>query len=130
MTSRRDSERYSLDFGVLKEFRTKIDFDIEEQSIGTAVFVGIYASFRPYWDFYSWRQHGTWGHDLGVPRVFYSIKKDAKASLQWSESEAPIPKWSKLRTWRNGSWKKGTEVAGTWDTSKEGKLSGNLNVHS
>ena len=113
-----DSERYSLDFGLRIEQKTQVDSEIKEQSIGCAVFIGIYASFRPYWDFYTWRQHGTWGHDLGVPRVFYSVKRDTKASLQWPVSEAPIPKWSKFRTWRNGSWKKGTAVAGTWETGK------------
>lgn len=113
-----DSERYSLDFGTISERNTEVDFNIKEQVIGTVCLIGIYASLQPYWDFYTWRQHGTWNDDLGVPRVSSRSRRDVKASLHWSDSEAPLRRWSKHKTWKNGTWKKGTELSGTWEVGR------------
>ena len=67
-------------------------------------------------DFYTWDQHGTWGDDLGVPYVGSGFERDTKASMQWSEDEAPDATWSEYRTWGDASWDKEPTGAGTCET--------------
>ena len=74
------------------------------------------ASLQPYWDFYSWMQHGNWGEIFGIPFFAPGFERGNKASVQWSEAEAPYAKWSKYRTWGDATWNKETTSAGTWET--------------
>ena len=111
-----DSERYSRDFELLFQRDTGINADIKPQPFGTVYIISMLASLQPYWDFYTWDQHGTWGDDLGVPYVGFGSERDTKASVQWSKEEAPDATWSKFRTWNDASWDKEPTNAGTWET--------------
>ena len=113
-----DAERYSRDFFAITKRDLEASFDIEKsvQSIGTIYFIGIIASLQPYWDFYSWTQHDTWGIEYGVPHVLPAFKRDFKAAVQWDENEAPLAKWSKYKTWAGSdTWKNANTLAGTWE---------------
>ena len=110
-----DSERYSRDFELFFQRDTGINTDIKPQPFGTVYIISMLASLQPYWDFYTWDQHGTWGDDLGVPYVAPSFQRDTKASVQWSKEEAPDATWSEYRTWGDASWDKEPTSAGTWE---------------
>ncbi|MBR1658167.1 MAG: phage tail protein I [Synergistaceae bacterium] len=114
-----DTERYSRDFELTFQRGAGINAGIKPQSLGTVYVISMLASLQPYWDFYTWDQHSTWGDDLGVPYIGPGFERDAKADVQWSKEEAPDATWSKYRTWGDASWDKeptiaGTCQAGTW----------------
>ena len=110
------SEKYSRDFDLDFVRGTKVDTDIKPQPFGTVYIVNMIASLQPYWDFYTWTQRGNWGEIFGIPRFAPGFERGNKASVQWSEADAPCAKWSKLRTWGNGTWDKSPTCAGTWNT--------------
>ena len=110
-----DSERYSRDFELLFQRGIGINADIKPQPFGTTYIIGMIASLQPYWDFYTWIQHGDWGEDFGVPYVAPAFRRGNKASMQWSKEEAPFAKWSKYRTWGDATWDKAPTNAGTWE---------------
>ncbi len=112
-----DSEKYPRDFEFSFQRGMDINAGIKPQPLGTSCVVSMLASLQPYWDFYTWTQHGNWGEIFGVPRFAPGFIRDNKASVQWSEAEAPYAKWSSHRTWGNSTWDKAPTCAGTWETS-------------
>ena len=112
----RDSEKYSRDFGFPFQRGMDINANIKPQPFGTSCVIGMFATLQPYWDSYTWTQHGNWGEIFGVPRFAPGFEHGNNASVQWSASEAPYAKWSKLRTWGNSTWDKAPTNAGTWET--------------
>ena len=111
-----DSERYSRDFELLFQRDTGINAYIKPQPFGRVYIINMLASLQPYWDFYTWDQHDTWGDDLGVPYFAPGFQRDSKASTQWSKEEAPDATWSEYRTWGDASWEKEPTCAGTCET--------------
>ena len=111
-----ESERYSRDFELEFQRGMKAEVEVKPQPFGTVYIVSMLASLQPYWDFYTWAQHGTWGDDLGVPHVGPGFERDTKASVQWTEEEAPDLTWSKYRTWGDFTWGKDPTCAGTMQT--------------
>lgn len=111
-----DSEKYSRDFELLFQRDTGINADIQIQPFGATYIISMIATLQPYWDFYTWDQHGNWGEDFGIPYVGPGFERDNNASVQWSEDEAPFAKWSKYRTWGDSTWDKAPTSAGTWET--------------
>ena len=111
-----DSEKYSRDFELLFQRDTGINADIQIQPFGATYIISMIATLQPYWDFYTWTQHGNWGEDFGIPYVGPGFERDNKAAVQWSEDEAPFAKWSKYRTWGDSTWDKAPTSAGTWET--------------
>ncbi|MBR1438300.1 MAG: hypothetical protein IJ587_07155, partial [Synergistaceae bacterium] len=111
-----ESERYSRDFELYFLRDTSINVDVKPQPFGTCYIISMFASLQPYWDFYTWDQHGTWGDELGVPYIGPGFERDAKADVQWSKDEAPDATWSKYRTWGEASWDKEPTSAGTCET--------------
>ena len=114
-----EADRYSRDFELSFLRDSEINIEIKPQPFGTCYIISMLASLQPYWDFYTWAQHGTWGDDLGVPYIGPGFERDTKASVQWSEDEAPDATWSKYRTWGDATWDKeptsaGTIQTGTW----------------
>lgn len=113
----REAERYSRDFELdFVRDTSSVNADIMPLIFGTSYVIGMIASLQPYWDFYTWWQHNDWGEIFGVPRFAPGFMRDNRASVQWDEAEAPYAKWSKLRTWGNGTWDKSPTHAGTWAT--------------
>ncbi len=110
-----ESERYSRDFELDFQRGIKAEVEVKPQPFGTTYIISMLASLQPYWDFYTWAQHGRWGDDLGVPHVGPGFERDTKASVQWTEEEAPDATWSKYRTWGDATWDKEPTSAGTCD---------------
>ena len=111
-----ESERYSRDFELEFQRGMKAEVEVKPQPFGTVYIVSMLASLQPYWDFYTWAQHGTWGDDLGVPHIGPGFERDTKASVQWTEEEAPDLTWSKYRTWGDFTWGENPTCAGTCQT--------------
>ena len=112
----RDSEKYSRDMGFSFQRGMDINANVKPQPFGTSCVIGMFATLQPYWDSYTWTQHGNWGEIFGVPRFAPGFEHGNNASVHWSASEAPYAKWSKLRTWGNATWDKAPTNAGTWET--------------
>ena len=111
-----ESERYSRDFELDFQRGIKAEAEVRPQPFGTTYIISMLASLQPYWDFYTWAQHGTWGDDLGVPHIGPGFERDTKASVQWTDEEAPDATWSKYRTWGDTTWDKEPTCAGTCQT--------------
>ena len=110
-----DSERYSRDFETYFVRGMRVGGGIKPQPFGTLYVIGMSASLQPYWDCYTWYQHTDWGEIFGIPRFAPGFIRDNKASVQWSEAEAPYAKWDKFRTWGDSTWDKSPAGAGTWE---------------
>lgn len=112
-----ESERYSRDFELdFQRDNSSVEANIKPQPFGRVCVIGMYASLQPYWDTWAWWQYNDWGEKFGIPRFAPGFERDNKASVQWSENEAPYAKWSRFRTWGDSTWYKEPTTAGTWET--------------
>ncbi|MBQ6983051.1 MAG: phage tail protein I [Synergistaceae bacterium] len=112
----KNSEIYSRDFELDCVRGMEIETNIKPNSFGTVYFINMLASLQPYWDCYTWWQHKEWVEIFGISQFAPGFMRDNKASVQWSEDEAPYAKWSRFRTWGDATWDKSPTSAGTWET--------------
>ena len=112
-----EADRFSRDFALSYRRDNHVELHLYPGVFGLNYFIGMVADLQPYWDCFTWAQHDTWGDNFGTTYVAPAQQRDAKASVQWAEDEAPLATWSQYRTWAGSDdWKFEPTVAGTWAT--------------